>query len=173
MTDIKHLRRIDGIEIEQDMAFQRRSWRVQRWGRTAVFLFVAAGTAGIFGGGGLSRVKQADASGVLRIDHPRFVRATAPFEVKITVDPNASGGEPLALWWDDRIAGHWEIDRMSPEPATEEIGAGRVTCRFAVSATREPVTVIIRAKTNEAGRLAGRLGVVGGPELTVKQLTYP
>jgi hypothetical protein len=90
----------DRIEqLDDDLPYQRREWRAQRFGWWALTVFVAAAALGVFGGGPLSRATAASADGGLRLDYDRFVRSGAPARMLVHVagSPAPDPGRALHL----------------------------------------------------------------------------
>jgi hypothetical protein len=60
------------MEVNADIEFQRRVWRVQRIGWLIIAAVIVAALLGVFGGGPLSRAAvQGDG---LRLEYERFAR---------------------------------------------------------------------------------------------------
>ncbi len=66
------------IQLEDDIAFQRKSWLVERIGWGVMLTILVAALAGLFASGPLSskNVESADSSAIVRYE--RFARAQAP-----------------------------------------------------------------------------------------------
>ena len=78
------------IDLDQDIDFQQRSWKVQRVGWGLMVLFVLAGLSGLLGTGPLSNVTDGDEGGPLWLEYQRFGRLQAPMS-----------SSWLAKWVDD------------------------------------------------------------------------
>jgi hypothetical protein len=112
------LERVGSLEINQDLDFQRREWRLQwvAWG--VVLLILVAGLAGLLGGGPLSN-GQASA-GPLAVNYERFVRKQAPARLELMVSPEAAVDGEVALWIGDGFLEKVNVAGVIPEPVAME-----------------------------------------------------
>jgi hypothetical protein len=119
-----------GLEPDDDEAFHRRSWRVQRAGWITMLAIVLAGLVGLLGRGPLSRAVTEHPSGV-RVEHNRFVRVDAPETLQVHVPPPARPGDgyrpAVGRTFLDRV----QIDSVIPRPLVTEAFADRVVYVFA------------------------------------------
>jgi hypothetical protein len=160
------------LQIEDDMAFQRREWRLERAGWAALALFVGAAAAGAFGGGPLSRASAADASGHLVVRYERFIRASAPTELRLQVSPAAAHGGELHLWAESAYFRDIEISSVVPEPARVEQRGPRLVYVFPLTHLVGPFEISLRVKPMAAGRHSGQFGVSADSAAVVRQFAY-
>lgn len=116
--------RPDDLEIEQDLAFQRREWRFQRIGFFVLVLFVVGALLGLFGSGPLSRAEAR--TGGLIVKYERLTRVYRDTRLTIEMPPATS----YELGLDRNSFDRMRIERVHPEPAGIEIGANEVRFRF-------------------------------------------
>lgn len=116
------------LDIDENIAFQRREWRAQRIGWWLLALFVAAGLAGLFGGGPLSSASTAAPGGALRIEYERFIRRGALTRIAVHLDTAAPAVQELRLSREyfDSV----RIQQVTPAPRTTHVGPGDVTMTF-------------------------------------------
>lgn len=164
------------LQIEQDMAFQRRDWRVQRIGWAVMVLVVAASTAGLLGSGPLSRGRT-EVPGVVSVDYQRFSRFQAPEELRVQVAPAATAAPEVRLAVDRRFLDGAEIRSILPRPDRVESAGGDVTFVFPLARPGEGLDVVFNLRSEHLGLARGRVGVVraDGPPATVefRQVVYP
>lgn len=170
MSAAPRLSQVGDLVIDQDLEFQRRSWRIQRIGQCFVGLFVLGGLLGLFGKGWLARRELAQ--GPLRVEHPRFLRLQTPDSLTVRITPDGGAAVPLELWMDDPLAELFEIAEISPAPTAQSVRDGRLIYRFDLSGA-PPATIRFRIRPRDWGWRRARLGLVGGPEVELKQLVYP
>lgn len=166
-------RNLDGLEIDQDLAFERRSWRVERLGWALMALLLLAALLGLLGAGPLSTAEVRTADAALVVRYERFVHREAPTELELHLVPVPSPADGLTRLWVGRdLAGALEVRSISPEPRSVEATADRVLYALAASG---PGTVRVRldVEPRRAGRHSGRLGIVGGGEVALGQFVYP
>lgn len=158
--------------VDEDIDFQHRSWRVQRIGQLGLVAFVVAGLAGVFGGGGLARDRVSDAGRMLRVEHPRFIRTQAPFEMTIHARDSDAGDGRLNVWLDEALLDAFTVEHILPQPRSQTLGPGRLVCEFAEEEA-STAAIRLRLEATKAGRVHGRIGIVGGPAVELKHFVYP
>ena len=164
----------DRIEqLDDDLPYQRREWRAQRFGWWALTVFVAAAGLGVFGGGPLSRATASSADGGLRLEYERFVRSGAPARMLVHVAGSPAGdpGRALQLEFSRDFIDAIRLERVTPEPASILVGPDIVSLHLP-DAGSGPVTVVLDFEPLRAGRLTGRVAAGGGRALTFRQLAY-
>ncbi|HXW04799.1 MAG TPA: hypothetical protein VD833_06185 [Vicinamibacterales bacterium] len=154
------------LEIDQDLVFQRREWRVQRVGWWALCLFVVAALAGVFGEGPISRTR-AEGTG-LSAEYDRFIRTGRP--TRLTASWSPAGGE-ASLRLDRAYFDRVRLEQVTPAPLQVEIGASDVRLRFAAGGAR-PFTVVVEIEPLGAARLATELRTESGHVTRIVQLAY-
>lgn len=160
-----------GLEIDQDLAFERRDWTAERAGWVVMGVLAAAALAGLLGPGPLARRSAEASGGALRVEYERFARAQAPTDV--TVHVRSAGGEALRVSVDRAYLDAVVVERVQPEPVRTEGAPDRVTFVFPVRDPRAPASVRLRVEPQRFGRHAARIGVEGAGEIAFRQLVYP
>ena len=163
-------KRTGGLEINEDLQFQRREWRVQRIGWWLLTAFVAAAALGLFGGGVLSQAVAGDANGPLRVEYERFLRAGTRQRLSIQVRrASAAAGEELQLQINRAYFEAMRVEDIAPQPLSMAVDGENVTLRFGPAS--EQFTIIVDAQPLEPGRLWAvlRLGV---STVTFNQFAY-
>ena len=156
----------DTLQIDQNLEFQRREWRVQRLGWWALAAFIAAAILGVFGGGGpLGRARAATPDTALSVEYERFLRVGAATRLTIHVARGGPADLRISRAWFDRM----RLQRITPEPAAIDIGVTETVLSFANAA---PFTLVIDAEPLQSGRYRATLAVGGGPPLTFRQFVY-
>lgn len=168
MSETKH---VGDLQIDDDDAFTRREWTVQRVGWAVLVLIVAGALLGLFGNGPLSEA--AAENGPLRVAYDRFERKRAPTELRIRVAGGTAEEDRIELWLAGDFLDRIELQGFSPEPEESRAGADRVVYVFRVDDPTQPAVIDIDYQIDGSGSLPGRLGLVGGPELTFPQFVYP
>jgi hypothetical protein len=171
MNGTKRSRAADGLEGEVDspeaLAFQRRSWAVERAAWLVMGLVVIAGLLGLFGGGPLgSRVLRGDG---VELRYDALTRLGTPQVLELRVAP--AGGlarVTLASGYLARV----RLDDVWPTPEKVEAAGEWTTLTFA-SRDPAPVHVRIAFSPERPGLLEGRVQADGGGALTFRQLVYP
>ena len=166
-------KRIGSIDIDQDIQFQKNSWKVQRVGWAMMLLIAAAAILGVFGGGPVSKAHAGDAN-LLRIDYARFVRLESPEKVTFNVGPAAQRVDALVeLWIDQEWLEEHDVKAIVPEPSETRVAAGRVIYRFDTESTGFPLRIEFDLETKGMGRMNGKAGISGSNPVVFNQLAYP
>lgn len=160
------------LQIDEDWEFQRREWRMERAGWVGLALFVIAAGAGAFGDGPLSHATASDESGQLVVQYERFVRASAPSELRIQIRSATTGSGEVAFWTDLSYLRDLELSAILPEPKRVEQQGPRILYVFSVMDAAELHEVAFRYEPTRAGRLYGRFGVSDGSAAAVRQFAF-
>ena len=188
-----NIQRIGDIELEQDLEFERRQWRVQRVGWAVWALIVLLALLGLLGPGPLSHTTVQSKSGALSAQFDRYDRASRESQMQIEIDPGAAVtaavtaagvGREIRLWIARDFVEYIRVARIEPEPPRTEVSADRYTYIFPVSDAsfqqqqqqqrRQPkTTVFIHFEHDRPGRRNVRLGVAGAEEVAFRVFVYP
>lgn len=155
------VRRVGDIELDEDDAFQRREWAVQRAGWAVLSLFVLAALAGAFGHGPLSSAEAT--AGTVQVRYERFVRWETPTTLEVTA--GAPGSFVLGAAYLARV----RVEEIHPEPKAQQPVPGGVRYTF----DGAPAVVRFTVEPQRMGRLHGRLVAPGGATTTLRQFVYP
>lgn len=159
------------LQLDEDLSFQRREWRLERAGWGALVVGVLAAAAGAFGDGPLSHTRISAAAGRLVVEYDRMVRHSASSEIRVRISPPGNSGE-AALWIDLPYLRDVEITSIVPEPSRTEHRGEHVAYVFPVASHAAPLEIIVRYEPTRAGRLSGRLGTSDGATVTVRQVAF-
>jgi hypothetical protein len=165
------LPRVGDAQVDQDLAFERREWRVQRVAWVAMLLVALAALAGLLGPGPLSGTSSPAPDGSFVVHRQRFGRAQAPDDVTVDVAPGT--GPRVRLWVDRAWLEAVDLDGVVPAPARVLGGRDRVVFEIRRAAPGTATAVRFRFAPRAAGVLRGRVGRVGGPAVAFAQLVYP
>lgn len=164
------VQRVDALELDQDLHFQRREWVAERIGWFTIAALLVAALLGVFGSGPLSSASSG--GDLMRIDYERFGRLLTPVKLRVQLGEGASAGGVARVW----IASHYlesmELQGITPEPDATEVLADRVGFAFHI-AEGGPGVVTFHMRPDRFGTLTGRVGLVDGPELRFWQFVYP
>jgi hypothetical protein len=159
------------LEIDQDLEFQRREWRVQRVGWGVLTAFVLAATLGLFGGGPISSAQAGEPGAPLWVEYDRFIRTGAPTRIVVRGGMAPEGG--LHLRMPRRYFEAFRIERMIPEPQAITIGDADVDLQFGREAgVANTFTLIFDVEPLRAGRHEAAFQANGNPAVTFAQFAY-
>jgi hypothetical protein len=163
------------IQIDEQVGFQERMWRIERVGWLAIAAVVMAAAAGLFGHGLLSQATvelgdPAVAPGGTILEYERFGRAHSESQFVLT-RPARTPNRMVVLWLSSDYLKDAELVRMTPEPASQELASNGVDYRFSVQ--DGPQTIILRFKPGRSGRLSGSIRINDGPPARFSQWLFP
>ena len=165
-----------GIEIDEDLPFQRRLWLIERIGWWGIAAVLAAAAAGLFGHGPMSRTTleitdPTEPSGRMLLDYERFGRAFSESQFVLTRPAGTPDGRSFTLWLSDDYLGEVEVLRITPDPAGQELVSNGVRYRFPAHDGLSHVT--FRFKAQRPGALSGAFRLNDGPPTTFHQWLFP
>jgi hypothetical protein len=160
------------LQINEDMEFQQREWRVQSWAWLAGALLMGSALLGLFGSGPLSGAEARDAEGRLWIEYERFERYAAPTELRVHIKPAPGADGKARLWLSRDYLDSFRIEHVLPEPESVEAAGDRLVYVFdTVSADGTAITFQVQPET--IGRVRGLVGLDNGAPVQFAQLIYP
>ena len=166
------VKRIGDLELDQDLDFQRRQWRLERAGWVLIALVVALAALGLFGTGPISSATAGGGEEGLTVEYQRFVRRQGQLELVIGIDARHASNGQVALRIDGDYLASVRIQEVSPEPVEVRAdGADRVYV-FAIAEGASSVEVTIGGAPQEIGRLRGEVGA-GDSAVSFSQFSYP
>lgn len=160
-----------GLEVDQDLRFQRRDWAFERVGWLLMFLVVIAALLGVFGDGPLSAKEARTSDGSLRVEYGRFERREAPSRISVTVRRGAPADSTVALWVSEDYLRAVRLHEVIPVPR-RQIARGDGTV-FEVALGGDSGRVSLYFLPERAGARTLRLGVPGREMLALAQFIYP
>ncbi len=102
-------------EFHEDIAFQRRFWRIERIAWIVFTLLIVTALTGLTGAGGpLAHAHAETPHGT--IDYPRVARWQATDDMVIRLAPSAGARQQVEL--DRRFVENFEIVSIQPQPAS-------------------------------------------------------
>lgn len=164
---------VEGFEIDEDLSFQRRSWRIQRIGWAVMALVILGALLGLLGPGPLSSTTSGNPDGPLEVEYDRFLRFETDTHLQIHLQPNAQSSDTVHLWLDRHFLEDVQIIEVTPPPDQVEPGPDRLVYHYQKTEPNTPTAVTIYFEPHAVGRLEGRIGVGEEPGVTFNQFVYP
>lgn len=155
------------IEIDEDLAFQRREWFGQRVGIAGLTLFVVAAMLGFTGSGGVLNHATAGHRDSLSVEYDRVVRRGAT--TRMTLHFHADPPGFIQFWVSAPYLEDVNIESVAPMPQTVTVEASRHVYTIRAASTDVAVTVEMEHQT--WGTLDAEVGVVGGPSVRFSQIS--
>lgn len=167
------MQKIGDLEINQDLKFERRSWRVERIAWVLASLILLAALLGFLGPGPLGKANAASADKSISLRYYRMERYSAPVELRLEVDGKLAKDSELRVWLDRQFVQALEIKHIDPEPQSVEVSGERFVYVFKTTEAPHTIKVFFHVEPNKFGKTPARLGVVNGPEMQFTQLYLP
>jgi hypothetical protein len=161
-----------GFEIDQDEAFERRSFTVQRAGWILMAVIVAGAAAGLLGSGPLGRATAA-APGAFTIEYERLTRYQSDQTLHIYLEPAVTRDREARLWINREFLDSSKIETVVPMPLRVESEADRLYYVFQMAKPGDRLFVAFNIQAEQVGLVQGRIGVNDGREVAFRQLVYP
>jgi hypothetical protein len=163
----------DRLELEQDMAFQKREWRLQRIAWVAWAGLVIAGLVGLVGSGPLSRQEISSSDGRLTVTYNRFVHYHHSTTLEVMMQPENETDDQLRLQISQSLLDRMEIQRIEPEPSSRELASDGTWYIFRCAPGVPSAKVMFHVEYDDMGRGAGELQLAGSEPVVVTHFVYP
>lgn len=163
------IKRIGDLEINQDLATQRRMWTIQRvgWGTMAAIL--AAALLGLFGHGPLSRATQGLATEGFAVEYDRLARYRGPSALRMWIQPDHEGC--ASVWIPHHYLADVGVRQIMPWP--DRMIATDDGVRFEWAAESGSLLVTWRVEPDRIGLLSTELRSPGHAPRRLSQFIYP
>lgn len=160
------------LEIDQDLQFQRRMWRIERvgWGAMAIILICAV--MGLFGNGPLSRTTTQTGE-LFAVEYQRFGRYQAPMEMRLHLLAGFTKDDSLFFQLDRTFLSHVQIARITPQPALEQPTSDGIRFIYPVRVQDGSILVTISYQPEQIGMLKATLRADDTSPLSIRQFIYP
>jgi len=165
--------KVDGLEVGQDLEFQKKEWRAEMLGWILMALLLLGALAGLFGGGPISQATAGGEAEALTIDYHRFTRYQSPTQLLITASPNAVSEGTVRLEIEQDYINSFNVQNVLPEPDSVEVMSDTYIYTFTVNEPNQGMEIIFDLESDKIGTIAGNLGVEGGQNIRISHFVYP
>jgi hypothetical protein len=162
-----------GIDIDEDMAFQRRTWIAERIGWSLFGLVLVAAALGLFGTGPLAETEATSPDGSVGLRYERFARTATETGMTAEIDaaPQVDGIFRLRLG--PELSERYLLVRVQPEPRRMLLEGRAIVLELAAEPSGRPTSLRLWLKPDRPGLIQSEVGLVGGQPLAFWQLVYP
>lgn len=164
----------DGLQIEEDIDFQRRWWRVQRVGWVVIALMLLTALLGFLGSGPLSK-GTALVPGIMRVEYQRFTRYQTPETLTVHLEAAAIAGPVVRIGIDRRYLDRSRLESVVPPPRRVHAAADRLIYEFDVAEPGRPLMIAFGLQPQRVGLGGGRVSLErSNPEAAAfRQVVHP
>lgn len=163
----------DGLEIEEDLSFQRREWRIQTIAWFGLVALLVAALAGLVGPGPLSSTSRR--ASALEVRYLRFTRWQAPETLVVTIRRATPG--PLQLTINRSYLDGVQVQQITPQPSGVKASGTNSVFTFDAQSTGAASDITFDLQPTSMGTIHGTfaLSAPGGNASSVHltQLIYP
>lgn len=159
------------LEVEQDLHFQYREWRIERIGWFVIGLLLVAATLGVFGHHPLAKATVQTSDGRLSVQYDRFTRYQTNVDFLATLEPDKDGSGIAHLWFDPQYLDNLKVVAVSPVPLRGEAKIGGRAFVFKTDGTRFTATVSVQFET--IGSVHGRIWTDEAKPLALSHFVWP
>lgn len=174
---MRNLGQSEGLQLHQDLAFQRRSWKFQRIGWIMMALFVLAGIMGLLGPGLLSHTTISTPTQSLQVEYDRLIRLHASTRLKVQSTPTTATVEDADRIMQIQIRREYleqfQIAHILPEPEAVLIQPTNLRYDFLISKSDQPISITIDLEPKQIGWIEGEIGLSADTQVQFKQWVYP
>lgn len=167
------MKRVGDLIIDEDLKFEEREWRIQHMAWVAMLLIVVLALLGLFGTGPISFATAGDPDGGLLVEYQRFVRHDGRTSLTVEIGSGQISNGQAEVWISTSYMEDVEIEKFSQQPDEVRNDGDRIIFVFLAEDVSEPISINFTLRPQAMGRLAGNVGIVGGPEVHLSQLSYP
>lgn len=161
------------FQINEDRRFQEKTWLAQRVGWTIFVALLIAASLGAFGSGLLGRTTAGTPADGFWVEYEPVARLTGPTEVTVHVDSRRVSGRQVHLVLGGDYPDAAEIQSLLPWPAGGGARPDGVVLTFDAHDGAGELKFVLHLKFNRIGAVDGRLGMPGGPTLTITHWIHP
>jgi hypothetical protein len=157
------------IPIEEDMRFQRATWKIERAGWVVLALIVIAALLGVFSNGYLSSAAKGDEHG-FNVHYDRFQRRTVTTHLRMNVPADDDNVARLRVG--RSVLDDYEIDAIDPRPSRAAADQTDLVFDFDTGDTRE-LAMVIALRPRRIGMAHLSLAAANRPPLMLRTFVYP
>jgi hypothetical protein len=162
-------KRLGSLDIQEDVEFYERSWRVARFTLGVLLALMLATAVGAFGGGPLSHARAGGPEKPFRVEYERLVRFGASTRLRVHVRPGDQSTAAFTL--NREFLDAFLISHVTPAPAGTRLVRGGVTYLFGA----EPGTVaeiLVELQPARRGLIRGEIASESS-RLRLTQFVFP
>jgi hypothetical protein len=165
--------RVGDLEIDEDVAFQAREWKVERIAWVGLGLVILLALAGLFGHGPISWTSASTDDGSLEVAFERFGRRGGSQDLVITAAASAADGGQWEIDMSLAYSETMDIDSITPQPESVEAVDGAVRYTFIQPEPGVDLEATFSVTPDGMWNTSGDIGFADGPSVRVSHFLFP
>jgi hypothetical protein len=161
------------LDLQEDEAFQKVEWRIQRIGWFIWAAILLAGLAGLLGPGPLSNAEATTPGGDLTVAYDRFLHYHQPAILEVELHENDSPSKTTQLAISQTLLDRIEIHRIEPEPERHELASDGAIYSFPRADDAKHAKILFHVEYERPGKSVGSIGLAGREPVFFNQFVYP
>ena len=139
----------DEVSVGEDLQFQQKWWRFERFIWSLFALIILLDLAGAFGRGPLATHQIKASDGSINVKYERIAREETPGILDVKFGPSVLQNGKIKLFISQSVVEELGNQRVIPAPETTAVGGGGLTYTFA--ATSLPASVQFALQPSKPG----------------------
>lgn len=156
--------------IREDMAYQRKVWRFERYGWYGLVLLILLALAGLFSGGILSAKDVRSQDGEVRVEYEMFHRNGATEPMKITVKGAPDSMVQVALQGD--LLEGFTLETLQPQAARASGDSQGIRLWVSTDAQGQ-ASLYLSLRSNGVGLFRSRIATASSRGVALDQFIFP
>lgn len=159
------------VSVGEDLQFQQKWWRFERFVWSLFALVLVLDLAGAFGRGPLAHHQIKATDGSIDVKYERIAREETPGILDVKFGPSVIENGKIKLFISESVVEELGNQRVIPAPETTAIGGGGLTYTFA--ATSVPASVQFALQPAKPGIFHFVMQVVGAQPVNGTVVVMP
>ncbi|HEX3074642.1 MAG TPA: hypothetical protein VHP30_13605 [Ignavibacteriales bacterium] len=164
------IKRIEGLDIDEDISHQKKMWKIERISWIIMALFIIAALAGFLGTGYFSK-RMHNIGENSKVEYHFFQRYSSVSELNFYIKAGA-GYNPISIALSQAYLKDAEIKRIEPEPASTEIIDDFYKYNF-VNSSAAGLHILFYLEPKGFGTQTLSIIINGKNRTEIKQFVYP
>ena len=161
----------NAVSVGEDLKFQERWWKFERFVWLLFLLALIADVLGLFGEGWLAKAEAHQDGSAMDMWYERVERTSTPSILRIKFRPEAAENGAVQLFVSESVVKGLGAERVVPQPEKSVVGNGGITYTFPV--TGGPMEMEIQLEPTAPGVRSFTVGVPGKQAVTERVVVMP
>jgi hypothetical protein len=161
-----------GLELEEDIRFEKKNWIAERIAWVILLLVTLAALAGLLGRGGLSRQKAVSEPGGLEVKYERFLRYHTGDKLELKISRKTADSTYQLLIGKEFLE-KVRIEQFAPQPVAEAVTQNGIAYTFKTAPQQFEFVLAVFIKPDGWGNMQTNLADSEGRSVRFSQFIYP